>query len=58
MNIVLFPWGSKNMHFRQCIIFQISWFTYVFANIRRVPKWVQFAGRSLELAIQYFHLIF
>jgi len=21
---------------------QIIWFTYVFANIRRVPKWVQF----------------
>jgi len=26
---------------------QISCFTYVFANICRVPKWVQFAGCSL-----------
>jgi len=24
---------------------------YIFANIRRVPKWVQFAGCSLDLAI-------
>jgi len=23
---------------------QITWFTYVSANIRRVTKWVQFAG--------------
>jgi len=25
---------------------QITWFTFVFANIRRVPKWVQFTGCS------------
>jgi len=30
---------------------QITWLTYVFANIRRVPKWVHFAGCSLDLAI-------
>jgi len=30
---------------------QIKWCTYVFANIRKVPKWVQFAGCSLNLAI-------
>jgi len=30
---------------------QIAWLTYVFANIRGVPKWVKFAGRSLDLAI-------
>jgi len=30
---------------------QITWFTYVFANIGNVPKWVQFAGCSLDLAI-------
>ena len=28
---------------------QITWFTYIFANIGRVPKWVQFAGCSLDL---------
>ena len=28
---------------------QIPWFTYVFVNIRRVTKWVQFAGCSLDL---------
>ena len=22
---------------------QITWFTYVFGNIRRVPKWIQLA---------------
>jgi len=27
---------------------QITWFTYVFANIRSVTKWVQFAGCSLD----------
>jgi len=27
----------------------IPWFTYVFGNIRRVTKWVQFAGCSLAL---------
>jgi len=30
---------------------QITWFTYVFANIRNVSKWVQFAGCSLHLVI-------
>jgi len=30
---------------------QITWFTYVFANISRVPKLVQFAGCSLDLAV-------
>jgi len=30
---------------------QKTWFTYVFVNIRKVPKWVQFAGCSLDLAI-------
>ena len=29
-----------------------------FANIRRVPKWVQFTSCSLDLVIQYFYLIF
>jgi len=28
---------------------QISWLTYIFANIRRVSKWVQFAGCSFNL---------
>jgi len=30
---------------------QITWFTYVFANIRWVTKWVQFARCSLDLVI-------
>jgi len=30
---------------------QITWFTYVFANMRRVSKRVQFAGCSLDLVI-------
>jgi len=30
---------------------QIIWLTYVFANIRRVSQWVQFAGCSLDLVI-------
>jgi len=30
---------------------QITWFTYVFANIRKVPKWVQYAGYTLDLAV-------
>jgi len=30
---------------------QITWSIHVFANIRRVTKWVQFAGCSLDLAI-------
>jgi len=30
---------------------QITWFTYVFGNIRRVTKWVQFAGCRLDLVI-------
>jgi len=25
---------------------QITWFTYVFANFRRVTKWVQFADAA------------
>jgi len=39
---------------RTCILgsafhlIQITSFTYVFANICRMPKWVQFAGYSLE----------
>jgi len=28
---------------------QIPWFTYVFGNIHRVTKWVQFVGCSLDL---------
>jgi len=28
---------------------QIPWFTYVFGNIPRVTKWVQFVGCSLDL---------
>ena len=28
---------------------QIPWFTYVFGNIRRLTKWVQFAECSLDL---------
>jgi len=28
---------------------QIPWFTHFFGNIRRVTKWVQFAGCSLDL---------
>jgi len=30
---------------------QITWFTYTFANLGRLPKWVQFAGCSLDLVI-------
>ena len=30
---------------------QTTWFIYAFANIRRVPKWVQVAGSSLDLVI-------
>jgi len=30
---------------------QIIWFTYVFANIRKVSKWVHFTGCSLDLVI-------
>ena len=37
---------------------QITWFTYVFGNIRRVPKWIQLAWCSLDLAIYQFHLMF
>jgi len=33
------------------LFIQITWFTYVFASIRRVPKWVQFSGCSLDLAM-------
>jgi len=29
---------------------QIIWFTYIFVNILRVPKWVQFVGCSLDQA--------
>jgi len=48
---------------RRCIlgialhIIQVTWFTSVFVNIRRVSKWVQFAGCSLDLAIQQFDVI-
>jgi len=28
---------------------QITWLTYIFANILRVSKWVQFAGCNLNL---------
>jgi len=27
-------------------LIKITWFSYVFANIWRVPEWVQFAGCS------------
>jgi len=30
---------------------QVTWFAHGFANIRRMPKCVQFAGCSLDLAI-------
>jgi len=30
---------------------QVTWFNCIFANMRRVPKWVQFVGCSLNLAI-------
>jgi len=30
---------------------QITWFTYIFANIYKVLKWVQFEGYSLDLTI-------
>jgi len=30
---------------------QTTWFTYLFANIRKVTKWVQFAECSLDLVI-------
>jgi len=39
-------WDSA-LHF-----IQMPWFTYVFGNIRRVTKWVYFAGCSLDLMIQ------
>ena len=32
-------------------VIQISWFICVFANTRRVTKWVQLAGCSLDLVI-------
>jgi len=30
---------------------QITWFNFVFANIRKVPKWVKYAECSVDLAI-------
>jgi len=41
------------MHFYAVhyISFKISWFTYVVANIRKVPKWIQFAGCNSDLVI-------
>jgi len=32
-------------------LIQIAWFTYVFADTRSVPKWVQVAGCGLDLVI-------
>jgi len=32
-------------------VIKITWFTHVFANVRRVTKWVQFAGCSVDLVI-------
>ena len=32
-------------------LIQIPWFPYVYANICKVPKWIQFAGYSLDLVI-------
>jgi len=53
MGIDLFLWGSKNMHILVSALhfIQKSSFSYVFANIRRVPKWVQFARCNLDLAM-------
>ena len=39
-------------------IIQVTWFTNVFSNIFRMPKWVQFAGCNLDIAIHYCHLTF
>jgi len=30
---------------------QITWFTYVFANIRKVTQWAQFAKCSFDLVM-------
>jgi len=43
---------QEHAYLRSALHFiQITWFTYVFVNIRKVPKWVQFEGCSLDLAI-------
>ena len=39
-------------------IIQVTWFTNAFSNIFKMPKWVQFAGCGLDLAIHYYHLTF
>jgi len=46
-------WGQQEHVFLGSALhfIQISWFTYVFASIRKVPKWVQFARCNLDLAI-------
>jgi len=49
MDIDLFFGAAKTCIFKQCITFHPN--TYVFANIRRVPKCVQFAGCSLNRAM-------
>jgi len=49
----IYLWQQEHTFLGSGLYFiQITWFTYVFANICRVPKWVQFAGCSLDLAIQ------
>jgi len=54
MDIGLFLCGSKNMQFRHRALhfIQITWFTYVFASVLKVTKWVQVAGSSLDLVMQ------
>jgi len=52
MDIGLFLWGSKYAFLSSALHFiQLTWFIYVFANICRVPKWVEFAGCSLDLSM-------
>jgi len=52
MSTGLFVWRSKNMHLGNALHFiGITWFTYIFASIPRLTKWVQFPGCSLDLAI-------
>jgi len=51
MDIALFLEAARTSIFKKCIIFQISWFSYVFPNIGRVFKWIHFAGCSLDLAL-------
>ena len=47
MEIGLFLLGSKNTQF----LIHLNNFTYVFVNIRSMPKWFKCAGCSLDLAI-------